>query len=149
VVEVKVILFLLSLLCLGIIGVYLKNSGSNFSVVGYNYSEEDSLFSQVKGFDQKLIEKSIDSEQELLDFTADKKESESKIDPVLSEKSININTADSKLLSLLPGIGEKTAEKIIDLRNSLGKFSDTRDLMKVKGIGEKKFEKLKKYIIVE
>ena len=95
------------------------------------------------------MEKSVDSERELLDFTADEIEPETKNVPVLAEKSININSADIKSLSLLPGIGEKTAERIIDLRNSLGKFSSIRDLLKVKGIGDKKFNKLEKYIIVE
>ncbi len=134
---------------MGIIGIYLKNSGEDFTISTFNYAEQDSLFYEFTRNDKKLTEKSVDSEPELLDFTADKKESDSNVEQILSEKSININSADKKLLSLLPGIGEKTADKIIDLRNSLGKFKDIKDLMKVKGIGEKKFTKLEKYIIVE
>lgn len=134
---------------MGIISIYLKNSGEDFTISTFNYAEQDSLFYEFTRNDKKLTEKSVDSEPELLDFTADKKESDSNVEQILSEKSININSADKKLLSLLPGIGEKTADKIIDLRNSLGKFKDIKDLMKVKGIGEKKFTKLEKYIIVE
>jgi len=48
----------------------------------------------------------------------------------------------------LPGIGEKTAEKIIEYRNNFGKFRHPQDIMNVKGIGEKKFEKLKSFIII-
>ena len=49
-------------------------------------------------------------------------------------------------LKLLPGIGEKTAEKIINKRNELGEFNTLEDLMLVPGIGSKTFEKLLSYI---
>jgi competence ComEA-like helix-hairpin-helix protein len=148
-VETKVVFFLLVLLFVGIFSVYLKESGSSFEIERYDYSQQDSIFHQKGISPEKMMEKSVDSERELLDFTADEKEPETKTEPVLGEKSININTADIKLLSLLPGIGVKTAEKIVELRNSIGKFTSTRDLLKVKGIGDKKFSKLEKYIIVE
>jgi competence protein ComEA len=47
----------------------------------------------------------------------------------------------------LPGIGEKTAENIIEHRNS-NPFSKPEDIMNVKGIGPKKFEKMKDMIEV-
>jgi len=47
---------------------------------------------------------------------------------------------------LLPGIGEKTAEKIINKRNELGRFNSVEDLMLVLGIGNKTLEKLLPYI---
>jgi competence protein ComEA len=48
----------------------------------------------------------------------------------------------------LPGIGEKTAEAILQMREKNGKFRKLEELKKVKGIGEKKFEKIKKYIFI-
>lgn len=141
--------FFVVLLFVGSASLYWKSIGNSFEPVEYDYSESDSIFLQRGISTEKLMEKRVDSEQELLDFTADKIESEPKSVPDLTEKSININTADTKLLSYLPGIGEKTAGKIINLRNSLGKFRNIKDLLKVKGIGEKKFAKLEKYIIVE
>lgn len=66
----------------------------------------------------------------------------------LAEGMININNADLGTLSQLPGIGEKTAQKIIGYREKNGEFKAVEDLMKVKGIGEKKFNKLKKYLSV-
>lgn len=62
---------------------------------------------------------------------------------------ININTADSNELQRLTGVGPVTAEKIIAYRSEYGKFSKIEDLMNVSGIGEKTFEKLRNYIIVE
>jgi competence protein ComEA len=67
----------------------------------------------------------------------------------LAEKSININTAGVNDLIKLPGIGEKTAEKIIELRNQRGKFERLEDLMDVRGIGEVKFNKIKKFLYID
>lgn len=62
---------------------------------------------------------------------------------------ININTADEKELMLLDGIGETYAKRIIELRTQLGKFTSIEQLKNVKGIGDKRFEKLKDYVTVE
>lgn len=59
---------------------------------------------------------------------------------------ININSAPLESLILLPGIGEKTARLIIEMREK-EKFSKPEDLLKVKGIGFKKIERLKPYIL--
>lgn len=59
---------------------------------------------------------------------------------------VNINTADKKLLTELPGIGPVTAEAIIDYRQTNGRFKSIDELTKVKGIGEKTLAKLKPYL---
>ncbi len=56
---------------------------------------------------------------------------------------ISINTATIEQLCNLPGIGKSTAEKIVTYRNENGLFQKKEDLMKVKGIGPAKFEKMK------
>ena len=67
--------------------------------------------------------------------------------PKISEEVlISINSADLKQLSSLPGIGIKTAEKIIEYRNNNGSFNSLEELMNVKGIGKSKFNKIKEYI---
>ena len=58
---------------------------------------------------------------------------------------ININTATEQQLTLLPGIGETIAKRIIEYRTENGNFTTVEDLMKVSGIGEKKFEQMKPY----
>lgn len=55
---------------------------------------------------------------------------------------ININTATGVELEVLPAIGPKTAQKIIDYRNKYGKFTSKESLKRVSGIGEKTYEKL-------
>ena len=60
---------------------------------------------------------------------------------------ININTADASELMKLKGVGEKTAEKIIEYRVQTP-FEKPEDIMNVKGIGEKKFEDIKDHICV-
>ncbi len=61
---------------------------------------------------------------------------------------ININTASEKDLEKLPGIGEATAKAIVEDRMQHGSFKSIEDLMRVSGIGEKKFEKIKGQICV-
>jgi competence ComEA-like helix-hairpin-helix protein len=61
---------------------------------------------------------------------------------------ININTADSTQLQLVPGIGPSTAEKILRMRKSYGAFKSVNDLMAIRGIGPKRLEKMRKYLTV-
>lgn len=61
--------------------------------------------------------------------------------------AVNINTASIEELSTLPGIGQGTAEKIVKYRKD-HKFKTTSDLMEVKGIGSKKFDKIKSNLSV-
>lgn len=55
---------------------------------------------------------------------------------------ISLNTATVADLVTLPGVGEKTAQAIIDFRESNGGFSTVEDLLQVKGIGPSKFEQI-------
>jgi comEA protein len=59
---------------------------------------------------------------------------------------ININTATQKEFEILPGIGPKTAQKIIDYRKENGLFKSIDEIMNVKGIKEKKFDEIKDLI---
>ena len=61
---------------------------------------------------------------------------------------VNINTADVEQLSLLPGVGPKAAQRIIDYRTEHGAFAKPSDLMQVKGFGDKSFERVSAYISV-
>jgi len=55
---------------------------------------------------------------------------------------IDINTATAAQLQTLPGIGEVIAQRIIDYRETNGPFSSVGELIKVKGIGEKRLEEI-------
>ena len=61
---------------------------------------------------------------------------------------VNINRASESDLDALPGVGPSTARAIVEDRDANGPFSTIEDLMRVSGVGEKKFEKLKSSICV-
>lgn len=61
---------------------------------------------------------------------------------------VNINTATASELQALPGVGEATAQAIVQDREKNGAFGSKEDLMRVSGIGEKKFAKLEASICV-
>ena len=56
---------------------------------------------------------------------------------------VNINTADEKELDSLPGVGPAMAKRIIEYRETQGRFERIEDIKKVRGIGEAKFAKMK------
>lgn len=68
-----------------------------------------------------------------------------------SEKAsakVNLNTAEEEVLCTLPGIGESRAKSIIQYRQEHGSFQRIEDIMKVSGIKEAAYEKIKDYITV-
>ncbi len=62
---------------------------------------------------------------------------------------VNINTDNAYELMQVEGIGEKTAERIIEYRKENGNFEVIEDIMRVDGIGEKKFRLMEEQIFVE
>ncbi|HUJ12616.1 MAG TPA: ComEA family DNA-binding protein [Thermoanaerobaculia bacterium] len=62
---------------------------------------------------------------------------------------VNINTADMAQLQLLPRVGVKAAQRIVDYRTAHGPFQKATDIMQVKGFGNKTFERLSAYIVVD
>ena len=69
--------------------------------------------------------------------------------PALLEGKININTASAKELSMLSGIGKKTAENMIKYRTQNGQFKSTEEIRNIKGIGEKTLDLNRKYLAIE
>lgn len=61
---------------------------------------------------------------------------------------ININTANKEELKKLPGVGDSTADKIINYRNKNGFFEQIEDIQNVSGIGESKFENIEELICI-
>ena len=68
-----------------------------------------------------------------------------------AEKSARVclNTAAKEELLALPGVGEKTAERILAYRDTYGKFVTVEQLLDVEGIGEGLLEQLRPYVYVE
>ena len=60
---------------------------------------------------------------------------------------VNINTASSEELELLPRVGPALAGRIIEFREANGPFQTVDEILAVKGIGESSFEKLEPWIV--
>ena len=65
------------------------------------------------------------------------------------DQKVNINTADVTTLTTLKGVGPQLAERITAFRKNNGPFAKAEDLMQVKGVGEKIFERNKDMIAVK
>lgn len=66
-----------------------------------------------------------------------------------NSNKININTASVEELKTLSGIGQSTAEKIINYRKENSKFENIEDIKNVSGIGDAKFNSIKDKIVVK
>ncbi len=151
--EIKVLLFLLVVFICGAgLKLILRPNSSEYK--NFDYSVQDSLFlnaGKSKINDEITVpdtHKNVDYKQEVLDFRKPDFTERKTVD-IPAEKSIDLNTANTKSLIRLPGIGPITAEKIINYRKLKGKFTSLDELLKVKGIGNVKFSKIKKYLYIE
>lgn len=147
--EIKVILFLVVVFLVGA-AYSIVNNSSKAEYINFDYSEQDSLFSfYKKNFTtDKSLDEGVDIKQEVLELKPLNYERNKK-PPLPKEKSININKAGTNQLISLPGIGEKTAQKIILLRDKRGGFKNLEELKDVKGIAKVKFNKIKKFLYIE
>lgn len=69
--------------------------------------------------------------------------------PAESRDRVELNTADRMELEELPGIGPRTAERIIEYRTENGRFDKIEELMNVRGIGERTFLRLRDLVRVD
>ncbi|MBM4172338.1 MAG: helix-hairpin-helix domain-containing protein [Ignavibacteria bacterium] len=120
----------------------------------FDYGKSDSLFvlgesyNAVSDDGEKITEKGVDSNRELLDFRVSKNEKNKENNSFSAVKNVRLNHVGADELALLPGIGPKTAKNIIEYRNKYGKFSKIEELLNVKGIGKAKFDKIKSIVTV-
>ncbi len=114
---------------------------------------ESFLVPLTDGISENLVHFTVqqqDSSINVLEYSKEAAQQET-IHPLVSHlffQKISINTADQDILATLPNIGPVLAERIIDKRKSLGGFKELEDLLLVKGIGEKKFAKIGKLIVL-
>lgn len=68
---------------------------------------------------------------------------------ITADGKVILNTADVGELTRLPGIGQKRAEKIVELRTRLKRFKKVTDLLRVKGIGPKSLRKMLPHLVLD
>lgn len=149
--ELKISGFLILTLVAGILIKFIFGINEKTELTFFNYAQIDSIFFNSDENDvinSENVNKNVDYKQEVFDFN---ERSFNKINSrqILAEKSINLNKATKQELMSLPGIGDATAENIIALRKKIGGFRKPEDLLKVKGIGSKKLDKIIKYIFID
>lgn len=101
--------------------------------------------SDINGYPDPELAKNIDTSTANSDSTTQRFNKTDKLPPGVK---VNINTASQRLLEKIPGVGPAIAKRIIEHRNQ-NKFTTIEDIKDVKGIGEKKFEKMKSNLKVE
>lgn len=62
------------------------------------------------------------------------------------EGIVHLNSADASELQRLPGVGPATAQKIVEYRTQIGRFTSPEQITEVKGIGPKKLEKMRPFL---
>jgi len=148
--EIKVILFLIVIFFIGFGYKYFFIDKNIAVYKEFDYTKQDSLF--YAAIKRDSLEKlnnintvdNIDYKQKVSDFNKSKVVQENKI-----SNKFDINRVDVKSLITLPGIGEATAENIIKYRTENKGIKSLSELLKIKGIGNLKFNKIKKYLYIE
>ena len=148
----------LFLLCTLLVGCVLTNIGVEY----FTKADEPIQIPQAAIVEQHIvqkvretsnIQKSISKDKRVSSFQEKPSKTKSTDEKADNESKniifpININTASEKELDALPGIGPAIARRIVEHRSSQP-FTKIEEIMLVKGIGEKKFAKLKELITVE
>jgi len=120
-----------------------KTEEGDLSKVNLAYILDDGVQLYIPRYNEKLEKEIVQTEpgvgiiQEGINTTSKK------------DSKVNINTANKEKLATLPGIGEGTAEKIIEYRSKTGKFKAIDEIKKIPGIGESKFKSLKDKITIK
>jgi competence protein ComEA len=107
----------------------------------YDFTKSDSAFEAASS----KIDSIIATEEDTL-HAASKPQWKSK--PSI-DFPINLNAATLDELTALPGVGKTTAQRIIEFRDSNTRLNSIEDLLKVKGIGPKKLEKIRPFVKID
>ncbi|MBK8981781.1 MAG: helix-hairpin-helix domain-containing protein [Ignavibacteria bacterium] len=153
--EIRVIVFISIAVTTGFCVKYYKSLSEESINSAYDFSRSDSVFREKslkiyagnkngnspdiadeKGI-YKMLKASDDSVRRNEKLTADNEP---------PDFTVDLNTAGIEELTELPGVGEAIAARIISYRDANKRFKNINELMKVKGIGQKKFDKMKKYL---
>ncbi len=147
----KTVVVLLFLVISGLVYVFYPDS-DNIKVniaeetLGTIISETQNFYRQNIAYENNNVSsENIKTESEASIDRSSSKNNKSKNIPLL----VNINTAPSKELEKINGIGVSLAKNIIDYRTRNGGFAHKEEIKNVRGVGDKLYEKIKDYIVVD
>lgn len=115
----------------------------------YNLKENSRTEELIKtsgGFTERADKERLNLAKILKDedyIYVDTMDSENKVQSKTKDNKINLNKANKEELKSIPGIGDVTAEKIINYREKNNGFNSLEDIKNIDRIGEKTFEKIK------
>lgn len=138
--ERRALLIIGSVILVSLIIQWIKPHGINTSL--YNYQSQDSLFNSLS--EAGPISSFYNQQETAKNLVPSIK----KVNKILKEKSININTVGQKELEKLPRIGPATAKRIIEYRTENGPFKTIKELDNVKRIGPKTIDLIEPYIYI-
>ena len=118
-------------------GVYKIKNGTRLQDL---IEEAGGLLDDANTSNLNLARKLKDEEKIVIKSYLDKNKDE--------DAKININTATKDMLTSIPGVGSKMADKIIKYRQE-HPFNSVDELLNISGIGKKKFEEIKLYITTD
>jgi DNA uptake protein ComE-like DNA-binding protein len=147
--EIKVTILLFVIFAVGFsYKIFFRDNGITF-YKKFNYTKEDIAF--FNSGSEKDSAESIQPEEIKDNILELNKEYTNKFPSkiIAAEKSIDLNKAGVDMLTTLPNVGKKTAERIIELRKKLGGFKNFNELLKVKNMGNIRLAKIIKYAYIK
>jgi len=139
--QMRALWFIIAIFACSVIFQYLK----------YYFLDRDQY--DFSAFDRQFFQKRDSLLAERNSDTLSKSTENSKNPPpsviIYKKFPVNINSATETELQNLPRIGPAMAARIVQHRQQYGPFRSKEELMKVKGIGKKTFEKLKDLIVLK
>jgi comEA protein len=138
----KRVMFIISIVLIGSAGFQIFKA-KTMNDVPIEYHKSDSIFTR-RTHQASLVKEYYPENQDQVLQSADRKsKSQNKL---ISQPSLNINTATINDFTQLPRIGPSIAKRIVAYRAENGPFRSTDELLKVKGIGPKTLERIKPYL---
>lgn len=113
--------------------------GQHLVSLGFNFGKKQEVYYEEEKPVKKTKAKTKTSEEITTKTTKEK----------LPTKPINLNTATAQELAQLPGIGPSTAQKIVEYRQQIGKFTSLEQLLEVPRVGSLTLQRIKPYVVIE
>lgn len=118
---------------------HLVLSGQHLFSLGLNFAKPQKVYYEEEPQTKKT--KKVTTQKEI--------QYRRQIKEKLPSKPINLNTATKEEIANLPGIGPSTAQKIVEYRQQIGRFTSLEQLLEVPRVGSLTLQRIKQYVVLE